>query len=264
MNSSRRFARGLFAHEIAFVKSRAAYGLSTNYVFSFLLYPGRELTRACISEIRQGKIGSEVDPMTDEEANSFMQTKIAEIGTSPDIVTYGPLSSYHIGQQLGWVLRAGGDLLRDETQEIEFKIDIESSREKLFAYAKTMAAFANNKGGHIIFGVNDAREPVGIESDKFLNFDWDRLSLICAENFQPNVIWDRVIFEFSGCNLGAIYSHPSDQIPIIAMRDSGKSIKKGNVYFRYRGFTKPIEPLDLFELLRRRDEIQSRNGKSGK
>lgn len=49
-----------------------------------------------------------------------------------------------------------------ESQYTEFKLKF-SGAEKI---AKEMIAFANSKGGYIIFGVDDAKKIVGVESEK--------------------------------------------------------------------------------------------------
>jgi len=63
-------------------------------------------------------------------------------------------------------------LSRDEHDRLEFKlslrVDVKSqqvNRALEKAVMKTVAAFLNTKGGHLVLGVNDRREPVGLHHD---------------------------------------------------------------------------------------------------
>lgn len=61
-----------------------------------------------------------------------------------------------------------GNLRSRESNTVEFKESF--NKNSTAKYAKTMAAYANNRGGYIIFGVKDnPREIVGLKSNNFEN-----------------------------------------------------------------------------------------------
>lgn len=60
----------------------------------------------------------------------------------------------------------------EEHERLEFKSSLrfdhkngQTNREMEKAVMKTIAAFLNTKGGHLIIGVNDKKEPIGLEKD---------------------------------------------------------------------------------------------------
>jgi hypothetical protein len=250
----RIFARGLAYHEVAIIRRMRMMGHPRDYIFSFLLRPGRKLTPACISEIENGQIGPDVEPATEREVDIFVARRLAESADENDF--YGPLSLFQINEALGWFTRAEGDLLRDETQQVEFKLFPAEDKESLLGYAKTLAAFANNVGGYIFFGVTNERKVVGINSADFLAFDWDRFAAICRESFQPDIVWDRGLSQWNGKALGVLYAFQARPRPGVATKD-GKGLAAGSIYYRYRGHTETIRVGDLFALLSERDR-QSR------
>jgi hypothetical protein len=252
----RIFSRGLAYHEIAMIKRMRSMGHPRDYIFSFLLRPGRKLTPACVSEVENGKIGIEVEPATERELEVFVARRLAEAADPGNY--YGPLSSFQINETLGWFTRAQGDLLRDETQQVEFKIGAISTADALIYYSKTMAAFSNNVGGYIFFGITDGRVPVGIDAADFLAFDWDRLAALCRENFQPDIQWDRALATWHEKTLGVIYTSKAKQKPVVAAR-TARGLQIGSVYYRYRGHNETIRPGDFFQMLADRDQ-QVREG----
>ncbi len=61
-----------------------------------------------------------------------------------------------------------GNLRSRESNTVEFKQSF--NKGSVAAYAKTMAAFANNSGGYIIFGITDTpRRIIGLKNDNFEN-----------------------------------------------------------------------------------------------
>jgi hypothetical protein len=247
---TKTFARGLAHHEVAIIKRMRLMGHRRDYIFSFIMRPGRKLTPACISEVENGKIGKEVEPATEDEVSSFVGRRLAEARDPGD--AYGPLSSFQINETIGWSLRAEGDLLTDETQRVEFKLFLADKADDLLSYAKTMAAFSNNVGGYIFFGISDNRRPVGVDPTEFLAFDWDRLSAICRESFQPDIRWERTLATWQGKALGVLYTYQAEPKPVVAAKNA-KGLTVGSIYYRYRGHTENIRPGDLFKLLSDRD-----------
>ena len=67
------FGRGLSEGEVALVKALTSKGTPRDIIMSYLAVPGRKLSPACVGEIRAGKIGQSVDPLSDAEADSFMR-----------------------------------------------------------------------------------------------------------------------------------------------------------------------------------------------
>jgi predicted HTH transcriptional regulator len=107
---------------------------------------------------------------------------------------------------------------------LEFKLsfDLRSGPE----YARSMAAFANNEGGYLVFGVRNApHELVGISRDRFEAVDPVKITDILNSYFSPEIQWDFGLIEFEGRNLGFIYTYQALEKPIVATKSSGNEIR---------------------------------------
>ena len=120
-------------------------------------------------------------------------------------------------------------------------------------YAKTMAAFANNCGGYIIFGIKDKpREIKGVNS-AFSDFSQERFTESLNSLFSPELIWDQGIVEFDGFSIGYIYTHEERQKPIIALRtENSEKINSGDVYYRYRARSEKIKFPEMTRIIEER------------
>ncbi len=78
------------------------------------------------------------------------------------------------------------EIIAGESKNVEFK---ESRPEKSIKYMKTVVAFANGKGGRIVFGVNDEREIVGI-SEEIVFSEIDAITNAISDNCEPPIIPD--------------------------------------------------------------------------
>ena len=89
-------------------------------------------------------------------------------------------------------------------------------------YARTMAAFANARGGYIIFGVADnPRIAVGLDGsarDAFDNLDQAKLTAGLNDIFSPELHWELGLVEVAGVTLGAIYAFEADDKPVVAKK----------------------------------------------
>jgi predicted HTH transcriptional regulator len=90
--------------------------------------------------------------------------------------------------------------------EIEFKRKVPSP-EKI---ARTMIAFANTKGGHILFGVDDDGSIVGVESEKSeVNLIRDAGLMFCEPEIEPEID----IVPFDGVDVIVAYIPESEVKP---------------------------------------------------
>jgi ATP-dependent DNA helicase RecG len=90
-------------------------------------------------------------------------------------------------------LNHGGDrmtieeILAGESKNVEFKVQ---RPDKSMKYMKTVVAFANGKGGRIIFGIDDkTREVVGIPDDKVFR-EIDAITNAISDSCEPTIIPD--------------------------------------------------------------------------
>ena len=138
-----------------------------------------------------------------------------------------------------------------ESTSLEFKENFNMGN--LNEYAKTMAAFANNKGGIIIFGVRDRpRLPIGITKDKFDNIKQEKITEFLIDHFSPEIDWDIGIVEIEGKYFGYIYVFESENKPIICKKNN-RDLKTGEIYYRYRGQSRKIEYSELRKII---DELR--------
>ncbi len=125
-------------------------------------------------------------------------------------------------------------------------------------YGKTMASFANKDGGYIVFGVKDKpREIVGIDKAKFDGIDPAKMTETLNSYFQPEINYEVDIKDWNGKSFGIIYTLPSQQKPIMAIKNSSDLIKDGEIYYRYGGKTEKIKYPELKKILDENIERQN-------
>lgn len=170
-------------------------------------------------------------------------------------------------------LREDGNLHHRESQTLEFKESFNFAG--LAEYFRDFAAFANNKGGWLIFGVKDRpkRELVGLNdkaSEQLDKFDPEKISGYLLDLFSGNLSWVHDVVEVSKMKFGVFYVQEANVKPIICKKDEGE-LKNGEIYFRYGGRTQKIQYAELEAIINHRIERQnqewidlvSKIGKSG-
>lgn len=159
--------------------------------------------------------------------------------------------------------KKGGLLYHRESQTLEFKEQFNFG--SLADYLCDFAAFANNKGGYIVFGVKDKPyKPQGINEnalDQFQKIDPEKITGFLNEIFDPAIEWEQTTVIIKGRTFAVFYIFPSKQKPIIAKKNSGKGdlIKDGEIYYRYGGRTQKIQFSELQKIINDRLEAQNKN-----
>lgn len=122
-------------------------------------------------------------------------------------------------------------------------------------YLRNFAAFSNNDGGYMIFGVKDRpKEPIGLSdsaADMFDSIDEEYISGEINKLFSPTINWEKQLIKVYGKPFGIIYVYKGKIKPIIAKHDEGV-IKNGEVYYRYSGRVQKIEYGELNEIIENR------------
>lgn len=126
------------------------------------------------------------------------------------------------------------EILAGESKNVEFKVQ---RPDKSMKYMKTVVAFANGKGGRIIFGIDDkTREVVGIPEDKVFR-EIDAITNAISDSCEPTIISDVYL------------QNINDKPVIVAEIRTGRRkpyyIKaeglENGVYIRVSGTTRPAD-----------------------
>jgi hypothetical protein len=156
-------------------------------------------------------------------------------------------------------IKDDGNLFHRESQYLEFKESFNLAG--LADYYRDFAAFSNNKGGYLIFGVKDRpkRELVGLSqksTEQFDKLDPEIISGHLLDLFSSNISWEHEIYSLYDMSFGVFYIYESVLKPIIAKKDEGKdqTLKNGEVYFRYGGRTQKIQFAELETIINKRIE----------
>jgi predicted HTH transcriptional regulator len=122
-------------------------------------------------------------------------------------------------------------IITRESSKIEFKESFNwASKSK---YGKTISAYANNKGGFIVFGVKpNPKELVGLQSSNFEDIDEAKITEYLNSVFSPEIEFEKTIIDVHGKAIGLIYVCESLNKPIICTKTDGE-IKEGEIYYRY-------------------------------
>lgn len=143
-----------------------------------------------------------------------------------------------------------------ESADLEFKaiLDLHTFKKSL----KTVLAFANARGGMIVFGVSDRpRNVIGIGVQ---NLDEGVQSEHLKACISPCPDTNFLEFDYEGIRLAALLVSSLAKAPAIAIKDvldaGGQShvLKQGMVYARRRGQTAAITGQEFSQILISRDE----------
>ncbi|MDA8571610.1 ATP-binding protein [Schleiferiaceae bacterium] len=168
-----------------------------------------------------------------------------------------------------------GYLFHREGQELEFKEQFNFS--SLADYFRDFSAFSNNKGGYLVFGVQDSpRIPNGLSTnalEQFEKIDSEKITGYLLNIFSGNIDWEQAVFKIDNKYFGVFRIYKASTKPIIAKKDEGKDqiIKSGEIYFRYGGRTQKIQFPELEAIINKRVEqnnnqwldLMSKTGKAG-
>ena len=148
-----------------------------------------------------------------------------------------------------------GGLVRRESHVLEFKRSFNLGA--LAEYFRDFAAFANNRGGYMIFGVEDSpRQLTGLSDSAWARFnaiDPQKITEPLLGMFVPDVRWESEAFEIDGKRFGVFRIHESAQKPVIARKNQGR-VRDGEIYYRYRGRTQKIRHAELETIIGARIE----------
>ncbi|WP_104176792.1 ATP-binding protein [Cryobacterium sp. Y50] len=146
-------------------------------------------------------------------------------------------------------------VLTRESSTKEFKEDFTWG--SIGLYARTMAAFANARGGYIFFGITDnPRTVIGL-SDKgkesFDNLDQAKLTEDLNELFSPEIHWTLGLIDLpDGLCVGAIYTFESNDKPLVARKtyqQQNAKISEGDIFYRYNSRSQRIRFPELKRVL---------------
>lgn len=121
-------------------------------------------------------------------------------------------------------------------------------------YAKSMAAFANNKGGYIVFGIkNQPRELTGLKNNIFEITDESNITTYLNDVFSPEIIFEKLVIEVQSKNIGILHTYQAKNKPVICLKNSG-NLKESDIYYRYNAKSEKIKYPELKSLL---DQIKT-------
>jgi hypothetical protein len=147
-----------------------------------------------------------------------------------------------------------------ESSSLEFKESFGWA--SLSKYLKTSAAYANTKGGYIVFGIaNKPHRLCGLSGTNlklFEDIDPEKMSNNFNEHFAPEIEWAIQEYELHGKVFGLLFIHEAKDKPVVCTKDAAKDLKEGDIYYRYRGRSERIKYPELRAILDAKRENEQR------
>lgn len=184
-------------------------------------------------------------------------TNLAKLRMASDVAQYAnePFSDQNLATIFRFDTGNPNRLITRESGWIEFKQSFSWGNKA--EYAKTIAAFANSRGGYFVFGVKDRpREVVGTDILKWEATDPTTISEFLNQSLGVEIEWEAHPVQVRGLNVIVLYIREARRKPVIAAQSHKSYLVEGEIYYRYRGRTQRIRYADLQNLLdeQRRDD----------
>ena len=136
----------------------------------------------------------------------------------------GPFSQENLNQIFQVSTKYPDRLVSRESGWLEFKSSFNWAGKE--QYARTIAAFANNRGGYIVFGVKEKPHVViGVDLSKFNDTDPAKISEYLNHAFGVEVAWEAQPVEFLGKNLVIFYVPPAARRPVFPVASGDRAAR---------------------------------------
>lgn len=252
--------RSITDHEIGLIKTMLARGMANNSIQFYFNRQDRPVNSGRITGIRQRAYGPEVAKASDAELTEFLANFTSAEPTTTVVEIEGAAALTSLPMDEGTMrslFQRGTDgrwfFIKGESDEFECKenFNIRNFSKPL----KTIAGFANNRGGYLLFGVKDlphSFEVCGLADDRFAETDQNRFSQTIRSALAPTPRFEVATIQLDGLKVGIIHVDPHSSKPVIASKNEG-DVVEGSIYYRYPGETKAISYSDLRAILDERD-----------
>ncbi|WP_196232418.1 AlbA family DNA-binding domain-containing protein [Bradyrhizobium japonicum] len=235
--------------EVGLARAMLAKGMKNDAVHFYFNRANRLISSGRIAQIKNGTYAKDVVAAGPDELEAFLKKWEAEHAAvyprgpqSPTDLEY--IEAMFEKRKTTWHVRGG------ETDSVECKLNYTISGKII----RAIAGLANNKGGHIIFGVHDGGSTVeGMSDERFETLDPALLNAHLASSLDPVPKVTRVAASIGGKKIGVIYVEKQDHGPVIALKTIGGDLREGGIYFRYVGETRLIKPGELRAIMEARE-----------
>lgn len=248
-------ARSITDEEIGLIKAMLVRGERNVDIQFYFNRPDRPANSGRISQIRGGTYGPEVPAASEAELETFLGGfQATQIGVAvgggvpekPPTIAQRAEARFEKRADSFWYLRDG------ETTQQECKETFDPK--KMNPIIKAIAALANNRGGFVFLGVQDADcRAIGLPDEKFNAMDVVQISQKVKTFLTPTPDFIKASIRLDDLNVGVIYVEKYAEPPIVVSRD-GDGLESGTVLFRSPGQSAKISAGDLLILLRERDQ----------
>ena len=245
-------ARSISDTEIALIRAMRKRGMRPTDIQFYFSRPDRPVNLGRIADIENDRYGPGIaavaDAILDAFIENFEQTTANAEDASP--VSERTVKSLFKKRGKEWAVGAG------ETIDVECKEGFRLTPQDRFADClRTICAFANNRGGYLLFGVRNAGcVVVGLADQTFAETDIGALNRTVSSALDPSPDFERTTIELDGRLVGVIYVAPHRERPMLATKSINKDFTEGSIYFRYPGESKAIRPGELRSIIADREK----------
>ncbi|MCM1121467.1 MAG: putative DNA binding domain-containing protein [Eubacterium sp.] len=133
------------------------------------------------------------------------------------------------------------EIMQGESKNVEFKAMLPKDSSK---YIKTIIAFANTQGGHLVIGVDDVtRKVIGVDRD-FAFQIMDSIANAIADSCVPQIVPDIELQTIEGCTVIVVTVAPEPDRPYY-LKAKGK---ENGTFIRLAGTSRPADIEKIKEL----------------
>ena len=243
------------------MKAMLAMGMKNKDIQFYFNRQDRAVNSGRITGIRDGSYGPEIARASEDDATRFMDSFTATgIASSSLIIAQRepePLEPLSEEKLRSFFSKSDDDIWRCTTGETdEFECKQNFNLKGFGKPLKTIAGFANHRGGYLFFGVRDKPEGFsvcGLNDDRFTDTDQNKFSQTIRAALEPTPRFHVATLRLDAMTVGVIYVEAHNSKPVIACKTEGEMIE-GFIYYRYPGETRPICYADLRTILDERDK----------
>ena len=222
---------------------------------AFFTRPDRSINQARITEIIREERHFDIQTGSVDDLDRFLEAFQKGMSTSvEESRAKDPLAESNLLTVLQLTDSDPPELGVEESDSMEWKKSFNWSDRS--EYARTIAGFANRRGGYLIFGIDpDTKRVVGIPQKELGRHDPADMSRFFDSCIQPAPRWKGREVNLRGQNIGVIFVYESDtkSKPLICLKQFGNRLRQGDVFYRYTGRTDRIGYPEMQQLLKERD-----------